>query len=166
MVLHQIKYLGLLENVRVRRAGFAYRMEFERFLNRYKMLSPATWPTWNGDHISGGVREILTGTKDVRGLPLCSHLTSRSRAEMKLLENSQYVMGKTKVFIREPISLFTLEELRNRRLHDLATMIQKVYRSWIARKYYKELRERAIGLFGDRKMRRLKSFSRPFFGGH
>ncbi|CEP03515.1 IQ calmodulin-binding motif [Plasmodiophora brassicae] len=146
MVLHQIKYLGLLENVRVRRAGFAYRMEFERFLNRYKMLSPATWPTWNGDHISGGVREILT--------------------EMKLLENSQYVMGKTKVFIREPISLFTLEELRNRRLHDLATMIQKVYRSWIARKYYKELRERAIGLFGDRKMRRLKSFSRPFFGDY
>jgi len=33
-VKHQVQYLGLLENVRVRRAGFAYRAEFSRFLQR------------------------------------------------------------------------------------------------------------------------------------
>lgn len=33
-VLHQIRYLGLLENVRVRRAGFAYRMPYTRFVAR------------------------------------------------------------------------------------------------------------------------------------
>lgn len=27
-VIHQIRYLGLLENVRVRRAGFAFRQEY------------------------------------------------------------------------------------------------------------------------------------------
>ena len=27
-VIHQISYLGLLENVRVRRAGFAYRQDY------------------------------------------------------------------------------------------------------------------------------------------
>lgn len=31
---HQAMYLGLLENVRVRRAGFAYRMPYTRFVNR------------------------------------------------------------------------------------------------------------------------------------
>lgn len=31
---HQVAYLGLLENVRVRRAGFAYRQPYERFLQR------------------------------------------------------------------------------------------------------------------------------------
>ncbi|XP_014680057.1 PREDICTED: unconventional myosin-Id-like, partial [Priapulus caudatus] len=31
-VLHQVNYLGLLENVRVRRAGFAYRMQYGRFI--------------------------------------------------------------------------------------------------------------------------------------
>lgn len=31
---HQVMYLGLLENVRVRRAGFAYRMLYTRFVNR------------------------------------------------------------------------------------------------------------------------------------
>ena len=30
----QVAYLGLLENVRVRRAGFAYRQEYSRFLRR------------------------------------------------------------------------------------------------------------------------------------
>lgn len=33
-VEHQVLYLGLLENVRVRRAGFAYRMHYTRFLLR------------------------------------------------------------------------------------------------------------------------------------
>lgn len=33
-ILHQIKYLGLQENVRVRRAGFAYRNTFEKMVER------------------------------------------------------------------------------------------------------------------------------------
>ena len=32
---NQVRYLGLLENVRVRRAGFAYRTTYERFMWRY-----------------------------------------------------------------------------------------------------------------------------------
>jgi myosin-1 len=35
MTMHQIKYLGLKENVRIRRAGFASRQTFEKFLERY-----------------------------------------------------------------------------------------------------------------------------------
>ena len=34
LVRHQVKYLGLMENLRVRRAGFAYRRTYEIFLNR------------------------------------------------------------------------------------------------------------------------------------
>ena len=33
-VKHQVDYLGLKENIRVRRAGFAYRRVFEKFLFR------------------------------------------------------------------------------------------------------------------------------------
>jgi myosin heavy subunit len=35
---NQVKYLGLLENVKVRRAGFAYRQSYERFLHRFDFL--------------------------------------------------------------------------------------------------------------------------------
>ena len=35
-VKHQVEYLGLKENIRVRRAGFAFRREFAKFLKRYE----------------------------------------------------------------------------------------------------------------------------------
>lgn len=34
VITHQVKYLGLMENLRVRRAGFAYRREYGIFLER------------------------------------------------------------------------------------------------------------------------------------
>lgn len=37
-IRHQVNYLGLIENVRVRRAGFAYRQRYDRFLRRYVTL--------------------------------------------------------------------------------------------------------------------------------
>eukprot|EP00461_Guttulinopsis_vulgaris_P000990 UN00990 len=39
MIQRQVQYLGLLENVRVRRAGYAYRAPYERFARRYGVLS-------------------------------------------------------------------------------------------------------------------------------
>jgi len=52
----------LLENVRVRRAGFAYRAEFERFLMRYKKLSSKTWGVWGewAGSPMDGCRTLLT----------------------------------------------------------------------------------------------------------
>ena len=53
IVGHQVKYLGLMENLRVRRAGFAYRRTFGVFLERYKSLCPKTWPHWKGSPETG-----------------------------------------------------------------------------------------------------------------
>lgn len=41
---HQIRYLGLVENLRVRRAGYCYRETYPKFLQRFKMLTKETWP--------------------------------------------------------------------------------------------------------------------------
>ena len=38
-----------MENLRVRRAGFAYRRPYEGLLNRYKSLCPETWPHPKGE---------------------------------------------------------------------------------------------------------------------
>uniref|UniRef100_A0A2K6SVI0 Unconventional myosin-Ic n=1 Tax=Saimiri boliviensis boliviensis TaxID=39432 RepID=A0A2K6SVI0_SAIBB len=45
LIRHQVKYLGLMENLRVRRAGFAYRRKYEAFLQRSGRV-PLAWPTW------------------------------------------------------------------------------------------------------------------------
>lgn len=34
LVTNQVRYLGLVENMKVRRAGYPYRMTYERFMRR------------------------------------------------------------------------------------------------------------------------------------
>ena len=132
-VQHQVRYLGLCENVRVRRAGFAFRQPATLFVRRYKMLCPLTWP-----HSEEGA----TAFDD-----------SAAILQMAGIGGQQYQFGKTKVFVRQAVTLFALEELRERKLHDLAAMIQSAYRAWKARKYFLELREKSLGVFSGRKRR-------------
>uniref|UniRef100_A0A8D3CSZ7 Unconventional myosin-Ic-like n=1 Tax=Scophthalmus maximus TaxID=52904 RepID=A0A8D3CSZ7_SCOMX len=88
LVRHQVKYLGLMENLRVRRAGFAYRRRFEAFLQRYKPLCPETWPNWHGRLVDG----VST---------LVNHLGYKPE---------EYKLGRSKIFIRFPKTLFTTED--------------------------------------------------------
>uniref|UniRef100_A0A7N8YHM0 Myosin Ic, paralog a n=1 Tax=Mastacembelus armatus TaxID=205130 RepID=A0A7N8YHM0_9TELE len=88
LVRHQVKYLGLMENLRVRRAGFAYRRRFEAFLQRYKPLCPETWPNWNGRLVDGVSL-------------LVNHLGYKPE---------EYKLGRSKIFIRFPKTLFTTED--------------------------------------------------------
>ncbi|KAG9345315.1 hypothetical protein JZ751_009861 [Albula glossodonta] len=52
-VKHQVEYLGLRENIRVRRAGYAFRRAFSKFLHRYAILTRETWPQWRGEERQG-----------------------------------------------------------------------------------------------------------------
>ncbi|KAI6031444.1 myosin-1 [Pisolithus microcarpus] len=111
-ILHQIKYLGLQENIRVRRAGFAYRNTFEKMVERFYLLSPSTSYageyTWTGDAKSGCV-QILKDT----GIP-----------------KDEWQMGVTKAFIKNPETLFALETMRDRYWHNMASRIQRAWRNY------------------------------------
>ena len=69
-----------MENVRVKRAGYAFRQVYDTFLKRYKMLSPKTWPNWKGQ-AKDGVKQIIAALR---------------------LPKDEYVFGTTKLFIRTP----------------------------------------------------------------
>ncbi|XP_071449354.1 unconventional myosin-Ia-like [Hetaerina americana] len=114
LVLHQVRYLGLVETARIRRWGFCYRETYESFLQRYKMLSIHTWPCWRGA-AAEGVSYLL------RTLPISA---------------SEFAFGRTKLFIRCPRTVFELEEFRKERLEDLATLLQKVWRGWRRRRQF------------------------------
>ncbi|XP_066440553.1 unconventional myosin-Ia [Eleutherodactylus coqui] len=124
LVRTQVRYLGLLENVRVRRAGYAYRQEYKSFLERYKMLSKKTWPKFSGDP-RDGVRAML------------------SDPEVSIA-SEELAYGRTKLFIRTPSTLFDLEEKRRRKLGELATLIQKTFRGWRFRTQYLLMRKSQI----------------------
>uniref|UniRef100_A0A671SEV2 Myosin IHa n=1 Tax=Sinocyclocheilus anshuiensis TaxID=1608454 RepID=A0A671SEV2_9TELE len=97
LVRHQVKYLGLMEHLRVRRAGFAYRRRYEVFLKRYKALCPATWPHWKGVP-ADGVEKLV------------QHLG---------YQPDEYKMGKTKIFIRYARTLFATEDAFEMCKHEL-----------------------------------------------
>ncbi|XP_070211520.1 unconventional myosin-Id-like [Littorina saxatilis] len=116
-VRHQVMYLGLLENVRVRRAGFAFRMSYDRFLQRYKCIARDTWPNFRGSVVDG-VRYLVNNqghSKDV-------------------------AFGKSKIFIRSPQTLFDFEEARDRRIPGIVLFMQKMTRGALARKRAKRMR--------------------------
>lgn len=115
-VRHQVGYLGLLENVRVRRAGFAYRQDYERFLQRYKMMSDRTWPNFHGP-AKDGTRVLLEAAN--------------------LGRDVEY--GKTKIFIRHPKTLFLLEEARARIIPSIVIFLQKMWRGAIARARFRRM---------------------------
>jgi myosin-1 len=112
-VMHQIKYLGLQENVRIRRAGFAYRQTFDKFVERFYLLSPQTSYagdyTWTGDSKSGA-KQILKDTS---------------------IPQEEFQMGVTKAFIKAPETLFALEHMRDRYWHNMAIRIQRVWRAYL-----------------------------------
>ncbi|XP_063737479.1 unconventional myosin-Ie isoform X2 [Eleginops maclovinus] len=143
-VKHQVEYLGLKENIRVRRAGYAYRRVFKKFLNRYAILTKESWPTWQGDE-KQGVLHLLRSVN---------------------MDQDQFQLGRTKIFIKAPESLFLLEETRERKFDGYARTIQKAWRKYMARKKYVQMREEASDLLLNRKERRRHSLNRNFVGDY
>ncbi|XP_060800201.1 myosin Ic, paralog b isoform X2 [Neoarius graeffei] len=139
LIRHQVKYLGLMENLRVRRAGFAYRRRYEVFLQRYKSLCPDTWPNWDGRLVDG----VSTLVKYLGYKP------------------EEYKLGRTKIFIRFPKTLFATEDALEVRKHSLATKLQANWRGYCQKSKYRKMRRSAIliqawwrGILARRRARR------------
>ncbi|KAM8870138.1 myosin IEb [Spinachia spinachia] len=141
---HQVEYLGLRENIRVRRAGYAYRRAFNKFLLRYAILTKETWPRWSGEERQG-VLHLLNSVH---------------------MDQDQFQLGKTKVFIKAPESLFLLEEMRERKYNGYARVIQKAWRKHIAVRKYVKMREEASDVLLNKKERRRNSINRNFVGDY
>ncbi|XDB59116.1 hypothetical protein AB1E18_012518 [Capra hircus] len=124
LIRHQVKYLGLMEHLRVRRAGFAYRRKYEHFLQRYKSLCPDTWPHWHGPPEEGVERLI----KYIGYKP------------------EEYKLGRTKIFIRFPRTLFATEDAFEFSKHQLVARIQATYKCCLERRAYMRKRQAAITL--------------------
>lgn len=91
LVKTQAKYLGLLENVKVRRAGYAFRMSYDRFASKYKCVLPDS-------QLQGYNPDAKAVTETIL------------RAYVK--GNRAYEFGRTKIFIKDAKSILGIEEKR------------------------------------------------------
>jgi len=98
LVEHQVKYLGLLENVRVKRAGYAYRHYFNVFLRRFSPLMDQP-PTASE---AEGCRQLI-------------QFICRKHSQA-IPDSDEFEIGKTKLFVRNPETIWALEELLEQKL--------------------------------------------------
>lgn len=144
-VVHQIKYLGLLENVKVRRAGYAYRGDYGRFVDRFRLLSKETYPEFRGTD-KKGTQAILRSA--VKSLPQ--------------LEN-EVQLGKSMVFIQTPETFFALEKLREKKIGSFAKRIQRAWKKYYGRRHLLQLSQDITKLYAsNNKQRQRVSIYRPF----
>ncbi|KHJ85932.1 FERM protein [Oesophagostomum dentatum] len=90
LVLRQLQYSGMMETIKIRRNGYPIRHDFEPFVRRYRVL--------------------------VNGIGVAHRVDARMAAELickKVLgSNSEFQLGKTKVFLKEKHDLY-LEQGRD-----------------------------------------------------
>ncbi|KAI2656310.1 Unconventional myosin-Ic [Labeo rohita] len=126
LIRHQVKYLGLMENLRVRRAGFAYRRRYETFLQRYKSLCPDTWPNWDGRLVDGVTKIFIRFPKTLFATEDALEVRKHSLAT-KLQSSWKGYSQKTKY----------------RKMRQSAIKIQAWWRGILARREAKRRREAA-----------------------
>ena len=91
---------------------------------RYRILSPETYPKWDGTPRDGVVKIF----------------------EALGIGGAAYQLGKTKVFIKNPAPVFRLEEERDEKMEEVATRLQLSWRGYLVRKviggWFKQLIDR------------------------
>lgn len=141
IVTHQAKYLALLENVRVRRAGYAFRKEYDKFYLRYRICSSRVYP-----HLQGNSRDAAQFILEDSNMP-----------------KEEYDFGQTKIFIRHPETVFALEEAREKKLYDYALRIQDFFGLFVgANNHFYQLRLTGNQFMKGKKERRRWSLDRPY----
>ncbi|KAL2914326.1 class II myosin [Polyrhizophydium stewartii] len=114
LVLDQLRCNGVLEGIRICRAGFPNRVVFQDFRTRYELLAPGVIP-----------KGFMDGRKAAQ--LILEHLN---------LDKNQYRIGSSKVFFRAGV-LADLENQRDVQLSKIVVRIQAHVRGYLARKVYK-----------------------------
>ena len=113
-------------------------------VSRFAILSEKTFPVWNGK-AADGIGIIMQAVN---------------------MDPKEWQLGSQKVFIKSPESLFLLEEVRDRKYHSYAKVIQRAYRRWKSRKYFLEMRKKAANVMYNNKERKRFSINREFLGDY
>ncbi|KAJ9054568.1 class II myosin [Entomophthora muscae] len=115
LVLDQLRCNGVLEGIRICRAGFPNRLPFSEFRQRYEILAPGAIPRgfMDGKHATQLILEAVQ------------------------LDPNRYRIGGSKVFFRAGV-LAELEESRDANLTYLVSQFQAACRGYMARKLYRK----------------------------
>lgn len=116
----QLRYSGMMETIRIRRAGYPIRHGFREFVERYRFLINGIPPAHRTD---------------------CRMATHRICSAV--LGHSDYQLGHTKVFLKDAHDLF-LEQERDRVLTRKILILQRSIRGWVYRRRFLRMKAAAV----------------------
>lgn len=118
MVLDQLRYLGMLDIIRIRREGFPIHMTFGEFVNKYQCLTKRHAIKSNCDQVLSVINELN-------------------------IPQTEWQIGKTKVFLRSVVHE-PLEDARKQVINAQAIKIQSYWRRYIERKRYGKIKKAVL----------------------
>uniref|UniRef100_A0A6B2EBK9 Putative myosin class ii heavy chain n=1 Tax=Phlebotomus kandelakii TaxID=1109342 RepID=A0A6B2EBK9_9DIPT len=134
-VLQQLRYLGMLDTIRIRQKGYPVRLRFQHFVERYRHMLRSPIP--RGTPYRELCRMVLE----------CLPKTTT--------EGPDFQLGATRVFLREELHR-VLEGGRSERLRNAAVVVQKHVRGMLARKRLQRQRRAAVRIQSVWRGRRQK----------
>ncbi|XP_054884050.1 myosin VIIAa isoform X3 [Poeciliopsis prolifica] len=122
LCVRQLRYSGMMETIRIRRAGYPIRYTFVEFVDRYRVLMPGVKPAYKQEDLRGTCQRI---------------------AEAVLGKDDDWQMGKTKIFLKDHHDML-LEIERDKAITDKVILIQKVVRGFKDRSNFLRMRKSAV----------------------
>ncbi|KAH8379162.1 hypothetical protein KR009_003331 [Drosophila setifemur] len=118
LVLDQLKYLGIVDIIRIRREGFPIHLSHEDFIIKYKCLMQQK--SFTSSH------KYITSVLETFKMPC-----------------TEWQIGKTKVFLRS-VAYQPLEDKRKSVIYKNAVIIQKTWRRFICFKNYLRIKQAVL----------------------
>ncbi|XP_012600449.1 unconventional myosin-VIIa [Microcebus murinus] len=121
LCVRQLRYSGMMETIRIRRAGYPIRYSFVEFVERYRVLLPGVKPAYKQGDLQGTCQRI---------------------AEAVLGTHDDWQIGKTKIFLKDHHDML-LEVERDKAITDRVILLQKVIRGFKDRSNFLKLKNAA-----------------------
>ncbi|XP_058816281.1 myosin-VIIa-like [Topomyia yanbarensis] len=122
LCVRQLRYSGMMETAKIRKAGYAIRHTYTQFVERYRHLAKNIGPAHKVDCVAAS-----------------RHICQRVLADVP----DDYQFGKTKIFMKESHDLL-LESERSRVYLHYIILIQRAFRRVLFFKYIRRYRWAAI----------------------
>ncbi|XP_069325320.1 unconventional myosin-VIIa isoform X3 [Eulemur rufifrons] len=121
LCVRQLRYSGMMETIRIRRAGYPIRYSFVEFVERYRVLLPGVKPAYKQGDLQGTCQRI---------------------AEAVLGTHDDWQIGRTKIFLKDHHDML-LEVERDKAITDRVILLQKVIRGFKDRSNFLKLKNAA-----------------------
>merc|ERR1719188_857708 len=124
-VQRQLRCAGMLESIRIRRAGYSVRRPFKEFFNRFRVLCPGLSTAGRVDpDYKDLCRKVLV------------EMEARFSRNAEPLEAKSWQIGRSKVFLKEELQS-RLEQTIGQALKKFVIQIQKRWRGFREKKTYR-----------------------------